>query len=91
MNVTTKLSAKGQVVIPADVRRALGLKAGQVLQVRNTGSGVMLTPVHEKSGRSTDEILAEIRKIYTHRGPPLTIEEMDEAVGRMFAKHGGDV
>jgi hypothetical protein len=48
----------------------------------------MLTPVLEKSGRSTEEIIAEIRKIYTHKGPPATLEDMDEAVSRMFAKRG---
>lgn len=90
MTATTRLSAKGQVVIPADVRRALGLKAGQTLQVRQTGGGVMLIPVLEKSGRSTDELIAEIRKIYTHKGPPATIEDMDRAVGRMFAERGRD-
>jgi AbrB family looped-hinge helix DNA binding protein len=88
MTATTRLSAKGQVVIPADVRRALGLKAGQTLQVRQAGGGVMLTPVLEKSGRSTDELIAEIRKIYTHKGPPATIEDMDRAVERMFAERG---
>jgi AbrB family looped-hinge helix DNA binding protein len=90
MTATTRLSAKGQVVIPADVRRALGLKAGQTLHVRQTGGGVMLTPVLEKSGRSTDELIAEIRKIYTHKGPPATIEDMDRAVERMFAERGRD-
>jgi AbrB family looped-hinge helix DNA binding protein len=88
MPATTRLSAKGQVVIPADVRRSLGLKVGQTLQVRKAGGGVMLTPVLEKSGRSTEEIIAEIRKIYTHEGPPATLEDMDEAVGRMFAERG---
>ena len=91
MTATTKLSAKGQVVIPADVRRSLGLKPGQTLQVRQAGSGVMLTPILEKSGRSTEEVLAEIRKIYTHKGPPVTLEEMDEAIGRMFSERGGGV
>lgn len=91
MTATTKLSAKGQVVIPADVRRQLGLKPGQTLQVRKAGGGVMLTPILEKSGRSTDELLAEIRKIYTHKGPPVTLEQMDEAVSRMFAERGKDV
>jgi AbrB family looped-hinge helix DNA binding protein len=90
MTATTKLSAKGQVVIPADVRRSLGLKPGQTLQVRQTGGGVMLTPVLAKSGRTTDELLAEIRKIYTHKGPPATIEDMDRAVERMFAERGRD-
>ncbi|HEX8467386.1 MAG TPA: AbrB/MazE/SpoVT family DNA-binding domain-containing protein [Allosphingosinicella sp.] len=88
MTATTKLSAKGQVVIPADVRRELGLKPGQTLQVRKAAGGVMLTPILEKSGRSTEEIIAEIRKIYTHKGPPATLEDMDEAVGRMFGKRG---
>jgi AbrB family looped-hinge helix DNA binding protein len=90
MTATTKLSAKGQVVIPADVRRALGLKPGQTLQVRQTGSGIILTPIMEKSGRSTDELLTEIRKIYTHKGPPATIEDMDRSVSRMFAERGRD-
>lgn len=88
MTATTKLSAKGQVVIPAGVRRELGLKPGQTLQVRKAAGGVMLTPVLEKSGRSTEEIIAELRKIYTHKGPPATLEDMDEAVARMFAKRG---
>ncbi len=90
MTATTKLSAKGQIVIPADVRRALGLKPGQTLQVRKTGSGIMLTPVLEKSGRSTGELLADMRKIYTHKGPPATIEDMDRAVADMFAARKRD-
>lgn len=85
MSATTKLSAKGQVVIPADVRRALGLSAGQTLQVTRTGGGVLLTPMLPKSGRTTEQILGELDKIYTHHGPPASIEEMDEAVERMFA------
>jgi len=88
MSATTRLSAKGQVVIPADVRRELGLKPGQTLQVRKAGGGVMLTPVLEKSGRSTEEIIAEIRKIYTHKGPPASLEDMDEAVSQMLARRG---
>jgi AbrB family looped-hinge helix DNA binding protein len=90
MTATTKLSAKGQVVIPADVRRELGLKPGQTLQVRKAAGGVMLTPVLEKSGRSTDELIAELRKIYTHKGPPASLEDMDRAIDRMFAQRGRD-
>lgn len=88
MTATTKLSAKGQVVIPADVRRELGLKAGQTLHVRKAAGGVMLTPVIEKSGRSTEELIAELRKVYTHKGPPATLEDMDRAIERMFAERG---
>jgi AbrB family looped-hinge helix DNA binding protein len=90
VSATTKLSAKGQVVIPADVRRAMGLRPGQTLNVSRTGSGVLLTPAVEKSGRSTEEILAVIRKIYTHKGRPISLEEMDAAVSAMFAERKGE-
>ncbi|HEU5060343.1 MAG TPA: AbrB/MazE/SpoVT family DNA-binding domain-containing protein [Kofleriaceae bacterium] len=36
---TVRLSSKGQVVIPARLRRALGLKTGQPLTIRQTGPG----------------------------------------------------
>ena len=85
MSATTKLSAKGQVVIPSDVRRALGLSVGQTLRVTKTERGVLLTPMFQKTGRSTEELVRELRQIYTHKGPPATVEEMDQAVERMFA------
>ena len=90
MNARTILSAKGQVVIPKDVRDALGLKPGQVLDVRQTASGVLLSVPHKKSGRSVDEIFAELRKMYTHVGPPATIEQMDAAVDAMVAAKSRD-
>lgn len=85
MNAKTTLSAKGQVVIPKDVRDQLGLAPGQVLDVVPMGGGVLLKPRHRKSGRSFDEIMAGIRARYPlHQGPPVSIEEMDEAVAQMF-------
>ncbi len=85
MNAKTTLSGKGQVVIPKDVRDALGFLPGQQLDVIKTGGGVLLRPTQAKSGRSTDEIIAELRKLYVHRGAPVSIEQMDEAVDAMFA------
>lgn len=84
MNAKTTLSAKGQVVIPKDVRDSLGLKPGQTLDVIQTGGGVLLKPAVQKSGRSFDEITARIRARYTHKGPPVPIEEMNAAVDQMF-------
>ncbi|AYO76279.1 MULTISPECIES: AbrB/MazE/SpoVT family DNA-binding domain-containing protein [Sphingobium] len=84
MNAKTTLSAKGQVVIPKDVRDQLGLAPGQVLDVVPMGGGVLLKPQHKKSGRSFDEIMIGVRARYQHQGPPVSVEEMDEAVAQMF-------
>lgn len=87
MNARTRLSAKGQVVIPKDVRTQLGLAEGQELDVITVNGGVLLRPVQQKSGRSFDELLSELRsRIPPHEGPPVSVEEMDEAVRRMWAE-----
>jgi AbrB family looped-hinge helix DNA binding protein len=84
MNAKTTLSAKGQVVIPKDVRDQLGLLPGQVLDVVPMGGGVLLKPQHKKSGRSFDEIMVGIRARYQYHGAPASIEDMDESISQMF-------
>lgn len=84
MNVKTTLSAKGQVVIPKDVRDQLGLVPGQVLDVVPMGGGVLLKPQHRKSGRSFEEIMVGIKARYRQQGPALSIKDMDAAVAQMF-------
>lgn len=84
MNAKTTLSAKGQVVIPKDVRDQLGFTSGQIFDVVPMGGGVLLNPQHKKSGRSFEEIMVGIKARYQHQGPPVSIEEMDEAIAQMF-------
>ena len=88
MNAKTILSAKGQVVIPKDVRDALHLKPGQELDVIPMGGGVLIRPEMKKSGRSFEEIVSEIRSLYTHEGPPVSIEQMDQGIAQMFRERG---
>jgi len=44
MATITKLSSKGQIVIPKEVRKALKWKPGLRLEVIDTGNGVVLRP-----------------------------------------------
>jgi AbrB family looped-hinge helix DNA binding protein len=45
----TKLSTKGQVVLPGPIRRQLGLQAGDSLDAKVQGGRVMLTPRRKRS------------------------------------------
>ena len=76
MTAQTKLSAKGQIVIPKDVRDRLGLAEGMVLDVIETGDGVILRRPVERKKLSVDEAVRQLRKIYQHEGPPIPIERL---------------
>ena len=43
--VTTKLSSKGQIVIPKGVRERLNIAAGTLLSIRLEKEAIVLTPV----------------------------------------------
>jgi AbrB family looped-hinge helix DNA binding protein len=86
MNARTRMSSKGQVVIPKDIRDALSLAPGEILDVVREGRRIVLQaaePVREKI--SYEEFR---RRVPKHQGPALTIEEMDAAVDAMFAAKG---
>jgi AbrB family looped-hinge helix DNA binding protein len=59
---TTRMSSKGQVVIPESVRKRLGLKAGSEFVVVASDDAVVLKPVTEPDMSQFDELLAEARR-----------------------------
>ena len=59
---TTRMSSKGQVVIPENVRKRLGLKAGSEFVVVASDDAVVLRPVTEPDMSQFDELLAETRR-----------------------------
>ena len=49
--MTTKLSSKGQVVLPRQARMRLQLRPGVKLSCRIQGHSIVLTPEHPVTGR----------------------------------------
>jgi AbrB family looped-hinge helix DNA binding protein len=56
---TTKLSSKGQVVIPEEVRNSLGLKTGDQFVVIGRGDAVILKSISEPYLEQFEELLKE--------------------------------
>ena len=48
----TKVSTKGQVVLPSPVRRRLGIQPGDALDIHVEDGRVVLTPRKKKSGQA---------------------------------------
>ena len=72
MGAESRITSKGQTTIPIEVRRALGIKTGDVVRYEIDGDKVRLI-----KKRNVME-LAGI--LYDPNRRPLTIEEMDEAI-----------
>jgi AbrB family looped-hinge helix DNA binding protein len=59
---TTKMSSKGQVVIPEDIRKQLKLKAGSQFIVVGENDVVILKAISPPSMNEFDALIAEARR-----------------------------
>ncbi len=59
---TTKMSSKGQVVIPEDIRKRLKLKAGSQFVVVGENDVVILKAISPPSMNEFDTLIAEARR-----------------------------
>lgn len=66
------VSTKGQIVLPAAVRKALGLKPGMRVHIRVEGKGARITPAPVKSAAK----LSEIQSILKYSGPRIPVKDM---------------
>jgi AbrB family looped-hinge helix DNA binding protein len=84
MNAETKVSAKGQIVLPKAVRDDLNWPAGTRLEVEKIDGAVTLRPVENRRGRLTIEEFK--KRVPPHKGPALSLEEIDAAVAKGMAE-----
>ncbi|MBI1821629.1 MAG: AbrB/MazE/SpoVT family DNA-binding domain-containing protein [Nitrospirae bacterium] len=73
---TTKLSSKGQVILPKSVRVAHHWEPGVKLAVEDREDGVLLRPV--KPFKTTT--LKEVMGCVGFKGPVKTLKDMEEAI-----------
>jgi len=77
----SKVTAQGQISVPAEVRRKLGIGPGSVLEWDEEGDAVVV----RKAGRYTSE---DIHRAIFPKGPPASrsLEEFDRSVRRYMKK-----
>jgi AbrB family looped-hinge helix DNA binding protein len=74
---TTRLSTKGQLILPKAIRDARAWGPGTELEIENTKAGVLLRPKKRLfPPTKIDDVFGSLK--YT--GKPKTIAEMDEGV-----------
>jgi AbrB family looped-hinge helix DNA binding protein len=82
MMATTKVSSKGQIVLPKALRDARGWNPGTELEVAEGSNGEVVLFPAKKIDRRFPKITAEefLARRFKYDGPPVTDEMMDQAV-----------
>ena len=72
----TRLSTKGQVVIPKEIRDRHQWTAGEELWIEERNDGILL----RSAGRRAKKNLSDLLGIAGYTGPRRSLEDMDAAV-----------
>jgi len=74
----TKLSTRGQVVLPKTVRDRRGWRPGTEFLVEETPSGILLRPQRPFAPARFEDV----RGILKYKGRPKTVEEMNQGIAK---------
>jgi AbrB family looped-hinge helix DNA binding protein len=82
MSFETRISTKGQIVLPKAVRDRHGWPHGQIMEVVDMPGGVMLrAKLSQDDAKLTGQILERMRRrAKAYNGPPLDDEAIKAAV-----------
>ena len=75
---TTRLSNKGQIVIPKQVRAAQGWEPGIEFIVEDTGNGIKLKPISPYPETKAEELVGCV----SYQGPKKSLKEMEAAIDK---------
>lgn len=82
----TRVSSKGQVVIPKSLRDELGIAAGMELEAGSLDGGVYLRPLRHEKRLPTPEELGRVAGCLARPGPYPTPEQEEQAIADMFRR-----
>ncbi len=74
--LTTKLSSKGQVIIPKAIRNRYHWEPGQELEAIDTDDGILL----RSASPFPETTLREVASCLSYSGKARTLEEMERAI-----------
>ncbi len=72
----TRLSSKGQVIIPKALRAARNWEAGQELIAIDVGNGILLKPKKHFS----ETTLAQVAGCLKYQGKPKSLDDIEDAI-----------
>ena len=75
---TTRLSSKGQIILPKSVRDAYHWMPGTEFEVEKRPEGVLLRPKKRFTPTHIDDVVG----CTGYRGPAKSLEEMEEAIAQ---------
>ncbi len=73
---TTKLSSKGQIIIPKWLRENYNWQTGLEFKVIDTGDGILLKPAKP----FPETTIADVAGCLKYEGRPITLEDMERAI-----------
>lgn len=79
---TTRLSSKGQLVVPSAIRKSQGWKAGMHLAIEQTDDGILLKALRPFPPTKVDEVFGALK----YKSKPKTIAEMNRAYKKEVRK-----
>ncbi len=85
----TRVSTKGQVILPKAIRDKRKWAAGTELTVEETTEGVLLKPTPIFAPTRVEQVAGMLRG-RSSLGRVLTIEEMDETIAAEAKRRAGD-
>ncbi len=73
-NIRSKITSQGQISVPSEIRRKLGIGPGSVIEWSDEGGEIVV----RRAGRVTSEDLH--RRLFDKTPSPKTLEEIREGI-----------